>query len=146
MAQAEDFELVSVGAPLLSSPEDYRRTAKAVAEAMPVAADEALVLMGHGTDHPMNAAYPAMAHTFWALGYRHIFVGTVEGWPQGQDVLDFFHLCLRGLGVVPESVGSGLRLKHIQFSFRPLQVQGLGQLEAARAIYLDHARQAIERL
>ena len=161
LAQAEDFELVSVGAPLLSSPEDYRRTAKAVAEAMPAAADEALVLMGHGTDHPMNAAYPAMAHTFWALGYRHIFVGTVEGWPQGQDVLEQARQAgYRRAVLAPLMLVAGDHAKNDmagdEDSWKTLfeqggmevrcLIQGLGQLEEARAIYLDHARQAIERL
>ena len=42
-------------------------------------------------------------------------------------------LHLLGLGqIVPEAVGGGLGLEHVQLPLRPLQVQGLGQLLQGR--------------
>lgn len=161
LARAEKFEALSIGAPLLFAPEDYRQTACAAVKALPVAADEALVLMGHGTDHPMNAAYPAMAHTVRALGYSHVFVGTVEGWPQGEDVLEQVKQAgYRRAALAPLMLVAGDHAKNDmagdQDSWKTLfeqggvevrcLLQGLGQLKEIRQIYLDHARQAMERL
>ena len=50
---------------------------------------EALVLMGHGSDHFSNAAYSQLESTMRYLDMESIFVGTVEGFPN----LDF--ICKR---------------------------------------------------
>ena len=81
------FETVRLGAPLLSAPDDYKKTAHAVMESVELAPDECLILMGHGTDHPANSAYPAMEYTLQALGYDRIHMATVEGFPELKDVM-----------------------------------------------------------
>jgi len=43
--------------------------------------NEAVVLMGHGTHHPANAFYAALMFQL-QLKDPHIFVGTVEGYPE----------------------------------------------------------------
>ncbi len=47
--------------------------------------NEAVVLMGHGTLHPSNAFYTAMAYKFQQKN-PNIFVGTVEGAPDIEDI------------------------------------------------------------
>ncbi len=73
---------VEVGPPLLASPEDMRRVAKVMLASAPKERrpGEALVFMGHGTGHPANAAYPAMAYVFHRLD-PNAFLATVEGYP-----------------------------------------------------------------
>ncbi len=79
---------VRVGAPLLYSPEDVEKAVQALADQFPKArkADEAIVLMGHGTEHPGNIYYPALQYYFSRLD-PNVFVGTVEGSPTLDDVL-----------------------------------------------------------
>ncbi len=43
--------------------------------------ETALVFMGHGTAHYANASYCQLENTFRALGHEHVYVGTVEGFP-----------------------------------------------------------------
>ena len=61
------FRKVYVGKPLLSSVEDYKKAIHAVMEKTVIGEDEMLVLMGHGTDHHANSAYPTLEYTFHSL-------------------------------------------------------------------------------
>ena len=66
LSQLEPYRLrmkVSVGMPLLHGEEDYAAVAQALLNWLPpLAEDEALVLMGHGTTHFANSAYAQMEH------------------------------------------------------------------------------------
>ena len=96
----DKFESVEVAEPLLGEVgadgtainADKEATAKAVvAEAVKAggfdsveAMDEdgtALVLMGHGTSHEANVTYSQMQEQMKQLGYKNVFIGTVEGIP-----------------------------------------------------------------
>ena len=97
----DKFESVEVAEPLLGEVgadatvinADKEATAKAVvAEAVKAggfdsveAMDEdgtALVLMGHGTSHEANVTYSQMQEQMKQLGYKNVFIGTVEGIPE----------------------------------------------------------------
>ncbi len=96
----DKFESVEVAEPLLGEVgadasainADKEAAAKAVvAEAVKVggfdsleAMDKdgtALVLMGHGTSHEANVTYSQMQEQMKQLGYKNVFIGTVEGIP-----------------------------------------------------------------
>ena len=47
---------------------------------------QAVVLLGHGTEHSGNLVYPALQGVLDWLGREDILIGTVEGWPQAEDV------------------------------------------------------------
>ena len=64
-----------------------KRTVHAVMEDVDLEEGECLILMGHGTDHHANSAYPALEYTLQALGYDRIHVATVEGFPELKDVM-----------------------------------------------------------
>ena len=83
----EGIQSVIVGRPLLSSAEDMKRVAEAVLANVPKERkkDEAVVLMGHGSHHPGNAVYAAMAYVFNKLD-PNVSVGTVEGYPEIAEV------------------------------------------------------------
>lgn len=55
---------------------------------LPLALDEALVLMGHGTGHSCNTTYATMAALAWAQGKQNFFIGTVEATPNLDAVLE----------------------------------------------------------
>ena len=79
---------ISIGCPLLSSTEDMMASVDAMMANFPKERkpDEAVVLMGHGTHHPGNAYYPAIQYFFWKKD-KNVFVGTVEGSPELDDVM-----------------------------------------------------------
>lgn len=81
------FQKVILGYPLMATQEDMQRTVDAILKTIPKErkADEAVVLMGHGTHHPSNAFYAALMFQL-QLQDPNIFVGTVEGYP-GIDLI-----------------------------------------------------------
>lgn len=85
----EGFATFSFGTALLNSTEDYKRVADIVVSHGPkLGENEALLLMGHGSEHSANAAYPALDYIFKQMGYSHVYVGTVEGYPELPEVMD----------------------------------------------------------
>ncbi len=81
------FRSLKLGMPVLSDTQDYRLAIDALRYQLPSLSErQAVVLMGHGTHHPANAAYPALQHMLYEEGL-HVFVGTVEGYPSLSDVI-----------------------------------------------------------
>ena len=83
------FKRVVLGYPLLSTQEDMQGAVNAILETLPKdrQKDDAVVLMGHGTHHPSNAFYAALMFQL-QLKDPNIFVGTVEGYPEVDDIKD----------------------------------------------------------
>ncbi|WDP89013.1 MAG: sirohydrochlorin cobaltochelatase [Desulfobacter sp.] len=81
------FEKIMLGYPLMATQADMERVKAAILKSIPKArkANEAVVLMGHGTHHPANAFYAAMMFQL-QLSDPNIFVGTVEGYPTVEDI------------------------------------------------------------
>lgn len=88
VAEYEDkFEKISLGRPLLTYIDDYRETVEAVKQDLDkMDIDEAIVFMGHGTEHESHSAYPAIEYMFRDYGIN-AFVGTVEGYPELEQVI-----------------------------------------------------------
>uniref|UniRef100_A0A831ZZ13 Sirohydrochlorin cobaltochelatase n=1 Tax=Desulfacinum infernum TaxID=35837 RepID=A0A831ZZ13_9BACT len=83
------FKKVTFAMPLLSSSEDMADVARAVTAAVPRERrpDEAVVFMGHGSEHhPADAFYTAMDALFQKQD-RNLFLATVDGSPRFEDVL-----------------------------------------------------------
>ncbi len=80
--QMGGFEKVMLGYPMMSTQDDMVKVVDAVLKNIPKdrKANEAVVLMGHGTPHPSNAFYAALMFQL-QLKDPNIFVGTVEGYP-----------------------------------------------------------------
>lgn len=85
---AEKFETVCITNPLIHDAESIQRVAKVVAEAYPVPEDQAVIFMGHGTEHLSNFIYPALQTAFRTNGNENMFVATVEGWPELSHVMN----------------------------------------------------------
>ncbi len=83
----DGFDRLLIGHPALSTAADLDKVVDAVFRIVPPErkADEAVVLMGHGTHHPANVYYEAM---MYRLQQRDplVFMGTVEGTPTLADV------------------------------------------------------------
>ena len=78
---------ISVGRPLLADRADCEKLASIIMEENPLGEKEALVLMGHGTEHKANAIYHLMQEVFESRNY-HCLIGTVEGTPSFRDVAE----------------------------------------------------------
>ncbi|MBF4691790.1 sirohydrochlorin cobaltochelatase [Fusibacter ferrireducens] len=83
------FERIEISTPLLAETDDMIAVVQILSNAIDVDSETALVLMGHGTDHYVNAVYPALDYVAKASGNKHVFVGTVEGYPEVEAVVDF---------------------------------------------------------
>ena len=85
---SKGIERVSVGYPLLATSEDLQRVAEAMIKIIPPERKkkDAVVFMGHGTHHPADVYYAALNYHVHKLD-PNIFVATVEGWPEIDDVI-----------------------------------------------------------
>ena len=83
------FQRVILGYPLLATQKDMQRAVKAIIDNIPKERkmSEAVVLMGHGTHHPSNAFYAALMFQL-QLEDPNIFVGTVEGYPEVDLIIE----------------------------------------------------------
>ena len=71
----KEFEALTLGRPLLTTVEDYEETVDIVMKEMPkLKKGEALVYMGHGTDHHANATYPCLDYMFKMKDYDDVYV------------------------------------------------------------------------
>ena len=84
---SKGLKKVIVGYPLMSTSEDVQRVAETFLKIIPPERREtdAVVFMGHGTHHPANVYYAAVNYHVQKLD-PNIFVGTVEGWPEIDEI------------------------------------------------------------
>lgn len=88
---ASQFEKVSIGTPLLSSPENYQEAVTILTGVTSKYDDgnTAIVYMGHGTKHQGNITYSKLQGYVDESGFGdRYFIATVEATPSLSDVLD----------------------------------------------------------
>lgn len=77
--QCQDlFAKLTLGVPLLEMEEQREKVARALLAENEVAADEVLVLVGHGTEQSGNAVYKELEKELTALRNGPVLVGTLE--------------------------------------------------------------------
>ncbi len=162
MAYQEEFEQIVVGAPLLTFAEDNEKVIKAVVRELHPADDEALVLMGHGTEHFSNAIYAALDYQFKDLGYPNIFMGTVEAYPTIQSLIKAVKACSpRRVLLAPFMIVAGdhanndlagddedswkTRFEQEGFAVECI-LRGLGEYREIRELLLAHTEAAVKLL
>ena len=159
---AAKFAHLSIGNPLLTDLDDYRLVVDALRPELPVCnSSEAVVLMGHGSRHPANAAYCQLDMVLKEEGMPHVHLATVEGYPplgvvirrleaeriQKVTLLPFMvvagdHALNDMAGDGPDSWKSILQNKGYAVDTR---LTGLGEIAKIRQIYVAHARAALEK-
>lgn len=77
----------SMGLPLLSGIEDYEAVVRSLSPLVDKNEDEALVLVGHGTDHPSWSSYPALQYMLQQKYGGKVHVGAVEDGYPDQDAI-----------------------------------------------------------
>ena len=83
------FQKIILGYPLMATQNDMEKVVAAIKSVIPKERrrQDAVVFMGHGTHHPSNAFYAAL-NFMLQLEDPHIFVGTVEGYPEVDLIKD----------------------------------------------------------
>lgn len=159
---ADQFDTLAIGAPLLTTAEDYELVIDALLAANEKAGDPetALVFMGHGTHHFANASYSQLEGMMHAAGYENAFVGTVEGFPTLEVVQSQVaaygakNIILQPLMVVSGDHATNDMAGDEEDSWKTILtdagyevecvMEGLGQNAAIRSIYVDHVRAVME--
>ena len=153
------FDTLSMGEPLLSCPGDITVLARAVEEIYgDLPCGELLVLMGHGSAAMVFPAYELLEEQLRRDGYPHICIGTVEFTPGIAPVLERVRrdkparvhlaplLVVAGDHALNDMSGDDPDSWKNQIAREGAEVvchlTGLGEYEAVRALYVEHAGRA----
>lgn len=160
---AESFEKIEIGAPLLSSEDDFETVAKAITEHTKAYDDgkTAICFMGHGTEAESNKIYAEMQETLTEEGYENYFVGTVEATPSLDDVLnevkggDYERVVLEPLMLVAGDHANNDMAGDEDDTWKKTfeaagydvecLIEGLGQLEEVQDLYVEHVKAVINQ-
>ena len=127
----------------------------------------AIVLLGHGTAHVAKVTYSQMQTQMDKLGYSNVFIGTVEGEPEGtgcDEIIEavqkagFTKVILRPLMVVAGDHANNDMAGAEEDSWKSMfeatgafasveaQISGLGSIPAVQQLYVDHTADAMKTL
>ena len=161
---ADAFEAIAVGEPLLTSDEDFAAVAEAIVQATAEYDDgeTAICFMGHGTEAESNGVYAKMQQVLSEAGYDNYFIGTVEAEPSVEDLLeavqagDYKRVVLRPLMIVAGDHANNDMAGDEEDSWKSVfesagyevecVLSGLGELEAIRDLFVQHAQAAMDTL
>ncbi|WP_410208899.1 sirohydrochlorin cobaltochelatase [Fusobacterium sp.] len=149
---SKNFKDIRVGNPLLTTPEDYKEVAEAIVKKIgPLKPNQGVVLVGHGTEHFGGSAYPMMDYVFAAEGHDNFVVGTVEGYPEFDDVVNKLKkqgikdvILMPFMFVAGDHANNDIAgdwnedLQKAGFTVSKVIIAGLGQNEDIQEIYTDH--------
>ena len=185
-AYKDQFESVSIAEPMLGEVgsdatvinADKEAVAKAItAEAVKTAGFDSLdaaaedgtafVFMGHGTSHTAKVSYSQMQSQMNALGYKNVFIGTVEGEPEEtacENVIEavkaagYTKVVLRPLMVVAGDHANNDMAGDDEDSWKSqfeasgafdsvdCQIAGLGEVADIQQLYVAHTKAAVDSL
>uniref|UniRef100_UPI00404B1C94 sirohydrochlorin cobaltochelatase n=1 Tax=Dissulfurimicrobium sp. TaxID=2022436 RepID=UPI00404B1C94 len=150
---------ISVGLPLLVASKDYERLADAIYITFPEIDHEAVVLVGHGTDHPAWSSYLAFSWVLRRKFGRRFFIGVIE---DGRPTRDETIAAVKESGftkvrLVPLMLVAGRHFHEdmigetdswkTTFEQKGMDVlvhpDGLGELSGIIEIFCDHIQDAL---
>lgn len=158
MKYNDQFESVKVGTPLLTSMADYRGViAWLESLTTDLAEDEAIVLMGHGSQHAAFTVYACLDHM---VLNRPIFVCAVESYPEIETVVERLkEENYRKIKLYPLMLVAGdhatndmasdeedswkSQLQQAGFEVEPV-LQGMGEFPAIQDQFVAHAAAVME--
>ncbi|PIF02224.1 MAG: sirohydrochlorin cobaltochelatase [Draconibacterium sp.] len=159
----KNTQKIVLGAPLLNQHEDIVETCNALHSILPakLKTTDAMVFMGHGTQHPSNIYYPGVQYYLWQHSPL-IFLGTVEGYPGLDKIISGLkakkvktvwlqpfmsvagdHAQNDMAGDEPDSWKS--QLETAGFEVKPI-LKGLGEFDAIDAIWIKHLKEVVNEL
>ncbi len=168
------FKHLEMGRPLLSSLEDCRAAAAALAVIIDGlseneisgqgqsrdAGEEAVLFAGHGTGHPADRLYSLLTSVL-AKDCGNVFLGTLEGFPGITELMPRLQrsgvkkvwllplLLVAGGHALKDIAGSGPKSWKSLLEQEGIQVkvhlQGLGERQEILGIFQGHTREAMEK-
>lgn len=166
---ADEFKAVSLATPLMyyqgteGEPDQVVDFLNALSTQFPkLGPEDAVLLMAHGTPHPANAYYSVIQDRLHELGLNHVFVYSVEGRPNLDDVIPALKEAgIRRVTLMPIMMVAGdhanndmagaepdshkSRLEAEGFTVSPY-LHGLGENPGIRALYVARADEAVAAL
>ena len=125
----------------------------------------AFVFMGHGTSHTAKVTYSQMQTQMDTLGFKNVFVGTVEGEPEETALTEVLNsvkeagykkVVLRPLMVVAGDHANNDMAGDDDDSWKSsfeadgsfdkvtCQISGLGRIDEVQNIYVEHVKSALK--
>lgn len=162
--QGHEYEKVvklgqKIGLPLLSSDEDYEKVVDIV-NSDDLNEGEAIVFMGHGSDHVADESYKKLENIYRKKGYENVYVATVEGADTIEDVLedikdkDYKKIILQPFMLVAGDHAINDMASDEDDSWNSIvkdagyevevRVKGLGEYEGIQDMYVEHLRDLME--
>lgn len=142
---------VRVAKPLLSHDMDYEKVVNGLGIANK---DQAVVFMGHGSDHSTDISYKKLEDTIRKAGYEKIFIGTVEGEISIDEVVEKLkEKSIKKVLLKPFMLVAGVHALEDMASDSDdswknvlekngidteVQIVGLGQVKAIQDIFIEH--------
>ncbi len=143
------FRKIIVGTPLLYSIEDCQQVVTIISALQP-GKKEDIVYVGHGNQLPSTATYALLDFMLKARGLERFHISTIEGYPDLEATIKI----LKGnnpqkVTLIPlllvcgshakEDIAGVWKAELTQKGYDvDVQMQGLGEIEAIRKIYLEH--------
>lgn len=144
------FTEVRIGNPLLYTSDDYKLVIEALATNSN--RDTAYVWVGHGTYNSTTAQYAMLDYMLKAEGHDNYFVGTIEGYPEYDDMLvQLKKSGLKNVYLVPFMFVAGEHAKNdISNDWKEelekegfnveVDMRGLGENPQIQDIYISHLK------
>jgi len=149
----------SLGLPLLSSFQDFKEVALVLKSVIPQDPGQAILVLGHGTDHPSWTSYFALESIMGQEYGPRVFAGVVEGFPEMDETIDrILEKGFKKVLIVPLLLVAGVhfleditgdedswqkQLEHHNMEVS-LVAHGLGHLDGITRIFSRHIKDALD--
>lgn len=161
----QDFKKMTLGLPLMywmgqeNQRDDVQQALKSLSTQFPkLQKDQALLIMCHGTPDPSNAYYAVIQDRLNSMGFKNVYLYTVEGWPSLETIIP--QLKAKGIkevelmpfmmvagdhahndmaGNEPESHKSILEKEGFKVT---TYIHGIGENQAVRDLFATRAQEA----
>ncbi|MBC8589455.1 sirohydrochlorin cobaltochelatase [Paratissierella segnis] len=159
LREARDFiknnpgVIINIGKPLLSTEKDCERLTSGLDLSEGI---EAKVFMGHGSEHKADISYEYLEKIIKAKGYKNIFIGTVEGEKNIDDIVaelkdrSIDKVELRPLMLVAGDHATNDMSSEDESSWKNIlaknnietqvELKGLGEIKSIQDMFLGHLR------
>jgi sirohydrochlorin cobaltochelatase len=152
----------SIGMPLLSSPDDHIRVGRCLEPLIHDHPEKAILLVGHGTDHPSWTTYLACQQILRKRFDNRVFVGAVEQFPPSEEIVaEISAAGFQEVLLIPFLLVAGIHYRHdlmneksdswrsrLQDAGLAIEIipHGLGDLPCVSEIFCDHIREALDAI
>lgn len=151
------FKKLMLGRPVIYGNDDYGVLIEAIKHHLE--GEQAVIFMGHGSEHYANACYSCLQNHLAGEGYENVFIGTVEGYPSINDVVKWVkRKKVKKAMLTPLMLVAGDHVKndmsgddedswkHIlkkEGVETQVYLHGLGEEEKFQEIYIKHIKDAM---